>query len=358
MAYEDTTHDHYQQGLELQQQQPQVQQFPPSQLEDSGMLAEDHRLTLFIASSSIIILTLILIIAVVSCFILCNQEKVLSKWISFILSKLIINFLDVNIILQEFNQMMVATAYMNFAPEANERFSVQREEQDLLKHEALMTDDMNEDDGVLKTYGTTPDDNDCQPMLMGDFEMFENHNVDLIPNEVIQASTISVSNENAIPGPQESRADDSNESISRPLLANNTTIRTGNLQEKLAQQPLRKPQPPHQQLHQQPKKSPVPPPRPPRVKIKSPVRANGLHNFPRSLNTLGCDGIPGCEVQRSKTAINTMNNKACKSCDRCCKTSQCSKGVGTRDELIMEKLNNKSDHHHKNDSKKTNHLKL
>ena len=33
------------------------------------------RLTLFIASSSIIILTLILIIAVVSCFILCQQEK-------------------------------------------------------------------------------------------------------------------------------------------------------------------------------------------------------------------------------------------------------------------------------------------
>ena len=39
------------------------------------LLFFSFRLTLFIASSSIIILTLILIIAVVSCFILCQQEK-------------------------------------------------------------------------------------------------------------------------------------------------------------------------------------------------------------------------------------------------------------------------------------------
>ena len=37
---------------------------------------EDFRLTLFIASSSIIILSLITIIGVVSCFILCNDEPV------------------------------------------------------------------------------------------------------------------------------------------------------------------------------------------------------------------------------------------------------------------------------------------
>ena len=38
--------------------------------------AEDNRLTLFIASSSIIILALITIVGMVSCFILCNDEPV------------------------------------------------------------------------------------------------------------------------------------------------------------------------------------------------------------------------------------------------------------------------------------------
>ena len=40
---------------------------------------EDTRLTLFIASSSIIILSLITIIGVVSCFILCSDEPVSKK---------------------------------------------------------------------------------------------------------------------------------------------------------------------------------------------------------------------------------------------------------------------------------------
>ena len=41
---------------------------------------EDTRLTLFIASSSIIILSLITIIGVVSCFILCTDEPVSEDW--------------------------------------------------------------------------------------------------------------------------------------------------------------------------------------------------------------------------------------------------------------------------------------
>ena len=54
-----------------------MEQHPPPAAESTQtqLNYEDHRLTLFIASSSIIILTLILIIAVVSCFILCQQEK-------------------------------------------------------------------------------------------------------------------------------------------------------------------------------------------------------------------------------------------------------------------------------------------
>ena len=62
--------------LNPQQQNPIMQ---TSLFEDAdGNLdgAEDIRLTVFIASSSIIILSLITIIGVVSCFILCNDEPV------------------------------------------------------------------------------------------------------------------------------------------------------------------------------------------------------------------------------------------------------------------------------------------
>ena len=58
-------------------QQPPMQQTSMFEDEDGNLGGDaDNRLTLFIASSSIIILSLITIIGVVSCFILCHNEPV------------------------------------------------------------------------------------------------------------------------------------------------------------------------------------------------------------------------------------------------------------------------------------------
>ena len=58
----------------------------------------DCRLTLFIASSSFIILTLITIIGAVSCFILCNEEKELRTQKSFIQSMSSSSNLNLNLL--------------------------------------------------------------------------------------------------------------------------------------------------------------------------------------------------------------------------------------------------------------------
>lgn len=57
----------------------QTETAPMNYAESTGN-AEDIRLTLFIASSSVIILTLITVIAVVSCFILCNGDRVMQSF--------------------------------------------------------------------------------------------------------------------------------------------------------------------------------------------------------------------------------------------------------------------------------------